>query len=223
MTRTTNARVAGITFLLYIAIGVASLVVGRGATAGDVTAARLASIAAHAPQLRATMLLGMLTGFCAFVLGVALYGLTRDEDHDLALLALLCRAAEGILGAIPVSVALLWLANVGGGGPDAAAAGALAPLLFKVGSWKTLIGSTFFAVGSTIFCWLFVRGRIVPAALAWLGVVASVLLAVVVPLQLAGIVSGPFTNYAWAPMAVFEVAVAGWLLVKGAAAPARTA
>jgi hypothetical protein len=45
MTRTTNARIAGVTFFLYIAAGVAGLIVSGGATRGDVAAARLASMA----------------------------------------------------------------------------------------------------------------------------------------------------------------------------------
>ena len=83
----------------------------------------------------------------------------------------------------------------------------------------------FFAVGSTLFCWLLLRGRMIPIALAWLGVVASVLLVVVLPLQLGGLFGGSMswsasiTWMVWLPMLVFEVVLALWLLVKGVAAP----
>jgi hypothetical protein len=83
----------------------------------------------------------------------------------------------------------------------------------------------FFAVGSTLFCWLLLRGRIIPVALAWFGVVASVLLVVILPLQLAGLFggtmswSGAVTWLVWLPMLVFEVTLALWLLVKGVALP----
>ena len=85
------------------------------------------------------------------------------------------------------------------------------------------LGATFFSVGSAVFCYLLLRGRIVPVPLAWFGLVASVLLVVTLPLQLVGLVKGPFTSFLvmWMPMLVFELAVAFWLLVKGAAAPAR--
>jgi hypothetical protein len=88
----------------------------------------------------------------------------------------------------------------------------------------------FFAVGSTLFCWLLLRGRMIPTALAWLGVVASVLLLVILPLQLAGLMGGSMTWSAsttwllWLPMLVFEVVFALWLLFKGVAMPvSRTA
>ena len=84
----------------------------------------------------------------------------------------------------------------------------------------------FFAVGSTLFCWLLLRGRMIPVVLAWLGVLASVLLVVILPLQLAGLFGGAMswsasvTWLVWLPMLVFEVVLALWLLIKGVTVPA---
>jgi len=64
MTRTSNARLAGFTFLLYIAAGIASM-----------------KVAGHAG---ATSVLAVLTSFCALVLGVTLWAITREVDPDLA-------------------------------------------------------------------------------------------------------------------------------------------
>lgn len=61
----------------------------------------------------------------------------------------------------------------------------------------------------------------IPVPLAWLGVGASVLLVVLVPLQLAGFFAGPIFMLMWIPMAAFELTVAPWLIIKGAAAPAQ--
>lgn len=170
MTRTTNARLAGFTFLFYITAGIATLVLAGRAHATDV--------------------LSVLNSFAALVLGVTLFAITREQDPDLAMLGLTCRVVE----AIP-----------GGAG----------------------VGAIFFAVGSTLFSWLLLRGRIIPAALAWLGVLASVLLVVILLLQRAGLFGGAVhwsssvTWLIWLPMLVFEVAIALWLLIKGVAASAR--
>jgi Na+-driven multidrug efflux pump len=98
MSRTTNARTAGFTFLFYIAVGVASMVLSGQAT-GAAGTAKLAGIAQHALQIRLTVVLGLLSMMSALMLGVTLYSLTRDQDPELALLALTCRVAEGVLGA----------------------------------------------------------------------------------------------------------------------------
>ncbi len=159
------ARVAGFTFVFYIAAGITSL--------------------ALADRTNVTGVLSVLTSLSALVLGVTLYAITREQGPALALLALTCRVVEAVSG-------------------DAA---------------------IFFAVGSTLFCWLLLRGRMVPVALAWLGVVASVLLVVILPLQRAGLFGGPMawsasvTWLVWMPMLVFELALALWLLIKGVALP----
>jgi hypothetical protein len=82
------------------------------------------------------------------------------------------------------------------------------------------IGAIFFALGSTIFSYLLLRGRMVPSPLAWLGVLASLLLVVWLPLQLVDFLKGPLTGYQWVPMFVFQFALGLWLLVKGVAMPA---
>jgi hypothetical protein len=55
----------------------------------------------------------------------------------------------------------------------------------------------------------------IPVALAWLGVIASVLLVVGLPLQLSGVLSGLVTQLMWIPMAAFEIPLGVWLLIKG--------
>jgi hypothetical protein len=223
MTRTTNARIAGVTFLLYIAVGITSMVLFGGATAGEGTAAKLANMAQHATDVRVNVVLGLLTCFVALTLGVALYSLTRDQDPDLAMLALTCRVGEGVVGAIfiPMTLGLLSVATAAGTNPpDAAPPHALVSFVLTARSWNPIIAATFFAVGSTLFSWLLLRGRMIPVALAWLGVLASVLLVVGLPLQLAGVLGGPVTMLMWIPMAAFEIPLGLWLLIKGVAAPA---
>ncbi len=222
MTRTTNARIAGFTYLFYIAAGLTSMAVSGRASSGAGIAERLANIGQHTTAMGVVTLFGLLQSFSALVLAVTTYALTRAEDPDLAMLGLTCRVGEGIVGiSLPTSLGLVWLATVSGtDAPDAGAAHALGAFLREVGGWTSLISATFFAVGSTLFSFLFLRGRLIPISLAWLGVIASLLLVVLLPAQLAGFLKGPVTLYMWLPMLVFEVALALWLLIKGVAAPA---
>jgi hypothetical protein len=167
MTIRTNARVAGFTFGIYFAAGIASML-----------------LAGNAP---ATAVASLVGSFSALVLGVTLYAITREQDPDLALLGLGCRVIEAVPGH----------------------------------------GEIYFAVGSTVFSWLLLRGRMIPVALAWLGVVASVLLVALLPLQIAGFFGGPrnwsspVTWAVWLPLLVFELTFAVWLITKGVAVPAR--
>lgn len=222
MTRRTNARIAGFTFLFYIAIGITSMVLFSQAATGTGIAEKLAAISAHATSVRIITLLGLLECFSALTLAVTLYAITRDEDPDLAMLGLAFRLGEGLVGAAaPGALGLFWLATNTGPGPvDAAATNVLAAFLLQVGTWTTLTSATFFVVGSTLFSWLFLRGRMIPVPLAWLGVGASALLVVLLPLQLAGFL-GPLPTFMWLPMLAFEVTLGLWLIVKGVAPAAR--
>jgi hypothetical protein len=104
--------------------------------------------------------------------------------------------------------------------PDTAAAHALGAYLLR---GDVAVTATFFAVGSALFSYLLLRGRMIPIPLAWVGLVASVLLVIGLPLQAAGFLSGPITMMMWLPMLAFEVPLGLWLIIKGIATPARAA
>jgi len=223
VTRTTNARIAGVAFLAYIAVGISDMVLSGRAKSGEGIAAKLASIAQHATDMRISVLFGLLTCFFALVLAVTLWAITRDQDPDVAMLGLTCRVGEGLIGGASIkgSLGLLWLATASGAhAPDPDAARTLGTfLLWGQGGG---ISAIFFAVGSTCFSWLLLRGRMIPAALAWLGVIASVLLVVALPLDLVDFLPGTIVDYLWIPMAAFEIPLALCFLIKGVDPPART-
>src|SRR6266498_3040828 len=221
MTRTTNARIAGFTFLFYIAVAFPSMILFGRATSGEGIAAKFASIAQHATDMRVAVVLSLLGCFSALVLAVTLYAITREVDADLAMLALTCRVAEGVISgiSIPETLGLFWLATATGAhAPDPGAAHALGAYLLN---GDMAVTATFFAVGSTLFSYLLLRGRMVPVALAWLGVLASILIVVCLPLELVGILHGPITQLMWLPMLAFEVPLGLWLVIKGVAMPQR--
>ena len=60
--------------------------------------------------------------------------------------------------------------------------------------WNPALAAPLFAVGSTMFSWLLLRGRLIPMPRAWLGVAAPLLLGFGLPLQLAGFAASPFTD-----------------------------
>ena len=225
MTRRTNARVAGFAFLVYIAAAMTGMILERNAASGEGIAAKLAGIAQHAPGMRLAVVLQLVGCFCALVLAVTLYAITRDVGPDLALLAMICRVAEGVIGAVslPTMLGKLWLATAAGAdAPDPATSGALGAFWMNPPASDIALPATFFAVGGTIFACLLLRGRIVPVALAWLGVLASILVVGLLPLQLVGITFGIVNQLMWLPMLAFEVSLALWLILKGAALPAQS-
>ena len=220
MTQRTNARVAGFAFLFYIAVGITQMVLS-GPTQADDTAARLALIARHAWRMRLNIVLTLVICATAVVLAAALYAITRDEDRNVAVLGLSFRVGEGVLAAFGAltSLGVLWLATDVAQVPATAT---LAELLLQLQGWNVTIIATFFALGSTAFSWLLLRGRLIPVPLAWLGVVASLILVVGLPLRLVDAIGGTVTQLMWLPMAVFEIPLGFWLLIRGVRPTAST-
>ena len=129
MTLRTNARLAGLAFLFYIAAGILSMMLFGRATSGEGIGAKLANMAQHETQVRVVVLLTILTSLSALVLGVTLYAITREQDPDLAMLGLTCRVVEGVNGATSISrtLGVLSLATAtGANASDNATAHALA-------------------------------------------------------------------------------------------------
>ncbi len=169
----------------------------------------------HAPGRAGGVVLSLSMCLSALVLGVTLYAITRDEDPDLAMLGLTCRVGEGLLGTMLMPARLAVLSLGTDATLNAETVRTLGAFVSSTRSLNTLLGATLFAVGSTLFSWLLLRGRMIPVVLAWLGVLASLLLVVGLPLQLAGVLRGPVTAIMWLPMLAFEVPLALWLLVRG--------
>jgi hypothetical protein len=161
--------------------------------------------------------------FSALVLGVTLYALTRDYDRDLTMLGLVCRTAEGIIGAtlLPVSIAFGSTAAVGALVSRVAGTSDPASLLASVQARDTAVSALFFAVGSTALAWVMLRGRIIPIGPAWLGVFASALMVVALPLQLAGVVQGCVLRITSLPIVSFELPLGVWLIAKGVPEPSQ--
>lgn len=224
MTRATNARVAGFTFLFYIVIGIAGMVAFDMATHGATIAEQLASISAGSTGMTLSFVCSLLTILCALTLAVTLYALTHKEDVDLARFAMTCRVVEAAINSA-VAMALLALVHVatqGSGSSPAQSTETVATVLLHVPAWAAIIGGTIFAVSSAIYSTLFLRGRLIPTWLARLGVIASILLIGMLPLAATQLINNAIGNLAWLPMLVFEVTLGCWLLINGKLLPNRT-
>jgi hypothetical protein len=224
MTRRMNARLAGMALLLYIAFGVIQMTLGAGASAGVTVAQRLASMSSHGLPVTVNVALGLVTSTLALLLGVAFHGLTRDVDPDWALFGASCRVGEAIVGVFPglLSLALLGIATQTVAADDANTARAAASTLFAIRRLLPLAAAWLFSLGSLVFSCLLLRGRRAPRWLAWLGVAASALLVLLLPLQLIGRLPANVSQLMWAPMAAFEVILGVRWIVRGVDLPARS-
>ncbi len=141
------------------------------------------------------VILSLVTVVCALVLAVTFYALTRHVDGEIALLAFACRVVEGVCNAGTT------VAKLGG--------------LLQATGWIGTVSGTIFAVGSTLFAYLFLRGRTIPVPLALLGTVGSLIVIPIFVLRAFGFVSGAAVWLTSMPLIAFELILAFWLLIRG--------
>ncbi len=152
------------------------------------------------------------------ILAWALYVILKPVNKNLALLALLWRLVEAILGCISVLSGLIVLQLLNGENYSAAfeteQLQALVRLFLDVQWAVVTILFVFISLGTIVFCYLFFKSKYIPRILAAFGIFSFLLaligsfVNILVPNNTAMMIFGP-------PVALFEVAIGLWLLIKG--------
>jgi hypothetical protein len=152
------------------------------------------------------------------LLSLALYVILRTVNRNLALLALLWRLGEAIIGGgvtvISGSIPLLLL--------DGEAAFETEQLQALVGLFLDVRGAgldvvlMFIGMGGTLFCYLFFKSKYVPGILAAWGMLTYVSMFVLgsASILFPGLPESVKMVF-YAPGALFEILFGLWLLIKG--------
>ena len=226
----TAAKVAALAYLIPVAFVVYANFGMRGRlfVAGDM-AETVRRIAAAEPLFRLSVAFDLVYCIGVVVLLSALYVVLVPVNRHLALLAMLLKLVYAVT-AVLMALSLLTVVRLAS---DAAYLQALnaEPLqaLVRLSTSATgeeyYVGLAFWALSSTVLSWLWLKSRYIPAALAGFGLVASVWCAFC---TFAYIINPAFSravNLWWfdTPMALFDVTLSFWLLIRGLRAPAARA
>jgi Domain of unknown function (DUF4386) len=224
-----HARLAGFLYLAIIVTSLLSLflVEGRLVVDGD-WAATSQRIAANQTLFRAGLVYELVMFAGVIALAWALFVILRGVDRNRALLALLWRMAEAVVGAVTVLLGVLVVLLVGS--PDARAGlepgelHALVEVLLTARAIGFDVAVFFLSLGTIVYCRLLYTSRYIPRPLAGLGIVAFVIMLVGTVVGLLLPQSRDLIMVGWAPGILFEAAIGVWLLLNGIrAAPAGTA
>jgi hypothetical protein len=217
----TAARVVGLTYLLALppAVFAEFFVLGRLVSSDAAETAR--NIMAHERLFR----LGIASNLVVFALDVALiaalYVTLKPVHRGLALLALLWRMIETVMlvGVTLNDFAVLRLLSGVGylHAFEPERLHALARLAMSAHGAGYQVGLVFSGLGGTVFCWLWLKSRFIPKALAAWGVFASALMGacaytfIVFP-EAEKVVT---LFYYATPIFTFELVTGLWLTIRG--------
>jgi hypothetical protein len=215
------ARVAGFSYLLIIIIALlnGSFIDARLVVSGD-DAATASNIMANDFLFRIGIAGVLIMYASVIVLSWALYVVLKTVNKNLALLALLFRSGEAVLGAATVLLGfvVLLLFNDKGylTGFEAEQLQALAGLFLNVRTAGLDIVLLFVGLGGSVFCYLLFKSRYIPRPLAGWGIFTYVSMLVL------SLVSMIFPNHPvvfeivlYSLGGLFELVIGFWLLFKG--------
>jgi len=215
------ARAAGVAYLVIaiVALLYGFLVESKLIVLGN-DAVTASNILANESLFRVGIVLVLVIYVSVVVASWALYVILRTVHQHLALLALLLRSAEAVVGAttVLISFAVFYVLEGRGGSSalDAEQLQALAGSLLDVRTAGLDIVLVFIGLGATIFCVLLFKSKYIPRWLAAWGIFtyASMLVLGLVsilfpnhPLMLAHVLYGAGE--------LFELAFGFWLVFKG--------
>lgn len=211
------ARIAGLSYVLIIALGIAQGVFVASALVIPADPASTASnIAAHELLFRLGIFSDTTLYTLVLVLSVSLFLVLEGVDRPLALAALVLRCAEGLVGLVVTLLGglmpLLLLAGPTGSDPGELQLLAVSFLELRTAGLDIIL--ILIGPGGVAFCYLFLKSRFVPRALAVWGILtyASMFVLGTARLLLPGLPAA-ITNVLYGQGAAFEVFLGLWLLV----------
>jgi hypothetical protein len=178
--------------------------------------------AEHEDQVILGALMELILVCTAIGTAIGLFPVLRPYGERIALGHLCFRFLEAVVITVGI-VAVLSLQTlsqefVAAAAPNAPAFHVSAILLRAVYKWTSMLGPLFFlGVNTLMYSYLFYKSKLVPRPLAVLGLSGAALVSGYAMLVMFGLAvqgAAPFVILAL-PIAVYEMILAGWLIVKG--------
>jgi hypothetical protein len=178
------------------------------------------SVAASETLYRIGLLCGLVGTMSTILLAIGLYITLKPVDGNLAIIALLFRLAESVIGGVVIVLGFatlqIYLDANHAAASDANQLSTLANLISRTAAIGINVSVIFFSVGSATFLYLFLRSGYIPRILATWGLLASLLCMIAfVASLLIPQAAEQLTGIGGLPIGIAEPIIGAWLLIRG--------
>jgi hypothetical protein len=207
-------RLLGAVFLLQaVAAAVWTYLLSSLIVTGDISAT-MTNIANNALQMRASIVVAMITAIGIVMIGVLMYVILKKKNRKIAIVAMgLYLVEAAILAASRISAFSLLRTSqesvIAGHPAYLQTLGNLFYESAEFGDWLHMLP---FALGATLFYYLFFKSGYIPRALSLFGLIAALLALIGTPFGLLGY---DVPIIVFLPNLPFELGIGLWLMVKG--------
>jgi len=219
-----NATMAGALYILGTVFGVVGGVIGGEVLVSLISGTPLAGVdmlsplAAHSSQITGGAFFTLMMGISLMAMTIFLYPIFRKDSEELALGMVLFRGALEGTSYFISTLGFLILIALGNeyvaAGANSAALQSMGTVLYQFLDLKDPLGTIVFLIGATCLYLSFYRTRLIPRWLTVWGLIGVVL-------NLAGALLHFFhVNIGLGPslvipLAIQELVMGGWLIIKG--------
>ena len=208
------AKIVGILFIIATVVIIISGFFSQSITNTDY----LTSVAANEDSVITGALLEIASAAAIVGIPIALFPVLKKHNEGLALGYVGARLFEGffLVASTIVLLLLLSLSQAFVNAPTASAASfqTAGTLLLSAREWSSVLLDFPFTIGAIILNYIFYKTLLVPRWASVWGIIGATLWLVIVPLRLFGL-NPPMIEILALPIAAQEMALAGWLIVKG--------
>jgi hypothetical protein len=217
-----TARVVGVIFIVATVAAILAPLFLPVLTGSDY----LTQVSAHSNGVAGAAFLYLIAAFTSVGIAIALYPVLKERNAGVALGSVVFRTIEASFYMVAV-LSLLSLLTLGQQFATAGAAGstslqAVGDLMLSLRDHATLLAVFAFSLGAGMYYSLFFQFRLIPRWLSGWGIGAAILMLTACVLSMFS--DSPVTGYALLilPIALQEMVLAVWLIVKGFNPPAIT-
>jgi len=179
----------------------------------------LTRFSAHPNQVAAGAVFYVIAAFASVGIAISMYPVMKGSNAGLAIGSVVFRALEAAMymAGVVSLLSLLTLSQqfTAAGAADRTSLQAIGDSLVSVHDHAALLGVFAFCLGAFMYYYLFFQSRLIPRWLSGFGIVAILLMMAACVLSLFS--DSPITGYVplVIPIAVQEMVLAVWLIVKG--------
>ena len=209
------AVITGVIFIIATFAGILATPLTPVLTGTDY----LTQVSAHPNQVAGAVLLWIISAFTSVGIAISLYPVLKEWNAGIALGSVIFRTIEAAFYMVGV-VSLMSLLTLSqqfttAGAADRTSLQAIGNLLVSVHDHAGLLAVFAFCLGAFLYYYLFFQTRLIPRWLSGWGIAAIILMMAACVLALFS--GNLVTSYPplWAPIAVQEMVLAVWLIVKG--------
>lgn len=214
----TERKIAVLVGALFLTATISGLIVVMAWGAVLDAVDPLAEAAGSGTPIKVGVIFEVVMGVAVAAIALAMYPILRRYDVTAALAYVVARAIEGAFIIVPaVTMLTVWTLSesfLEAGSPTSSPLPAAGEAVFKIGDWAGYVAvATIFCLGALVFYTMLYRTRLVPRWLSVWGLLGAVLyLGSGVLVMFGQETAGMASNL---PIALNEIVLAFWLIVKG--------